>query len=202
MIVELYGLPASGKSTFARSLAARGATRIRVRSRAALLWYNLRFFFRSPLRFLRALWWALASGGSPALRYYKLMNLLQYNARWEKARGVDGVAVLDQGHRQNVVTFFDEPLSEARMRRFVALFPQVDRLLVFDPPRSEREGRLAGRGYVGIREALPETVRQRWIAAYEENHRRFLSLPESGSYTAIESREDGEQFIRTLDGLF
>ena len=88
MIVELYGLPASGKSTFARSLAARGATRIRVRSRAALLWYNLRFFFRSPLRFLRALWWALASGGSPALRYYKLMNLLQYNARWEKARGV------------------------------------------------------------------------------------------------------------------
>ena len=53
MIVELFGLPASGKTTLAKQWEHQGWTRVRLRSRRAIFFYFSLFFFHHPLKTIR-----------------------------------------------------------------------------------------------------------------------------------------------------
>lgn len=179
MIVELYGPPASGKSTFAKKLRRElEYERVRIVSRWKLVWYNVLFLCMHPVRFFALLYYTVRYVGSVKLFYYKLMNVLDYHASWVHARRVSHDCVLDQGHHQNVISFFECPVSEAVIRRFISYMPPVDMLVVFDIPRSQREVWLEERGYRSPREKLSQKVQKRWQEAYEINHRTFVTLVE------------------------
>ena len=69
----LMGPSGSGKTTLARTLVdTAGFTRIRVKTVRAMLWYNLVFFLRYPVTFLRLTLLVLRHIGKPKLWRYKL----------------------------------------------------------------------------------------------------------------------------------
>ena len=105
MIVELVGLPGSGKSTFARTLEGEGKwKRARVSGNIELLWYSKLFCLRHPVSAYHQLCWLIRHRGHRALWYTKFVNLsLVHNAKYMKARGMQN-ALSDQGHLQNVMS--------------------------------------------------------------------------------------------------
>ena len=151
MIIELFGLPGSGKSTLARSLESSGeASRVRIESRSELLFLNLLFFVRHPIRSVLLLSCIIRYTGSRALFYTKFMNLfLEHNAKYEKARKQEGKAVIDQGYFQNLLSLFERPMPEAVLSRYARLLPKPDELWICVVSEAERQRRLAGRGYGG-----------------------------------------------------
>ncbi len=147
MIVELFGLPASGKSTLARSFEKEGAIRIRDLSRTRIITHNVLFLFRHPVRFLSLS--IAVRHAPPKLKWYSFVNLvLMHNAKWIEARRVSRqgkIALIDQGHFQILLSLFNVAPNEKDLHTYVALFPKPDVLFVISLSKEERESRLLGR---------------------------------------------------------
>lgn len=190
MIVELVGLPGSGKSTFARALESKeGFTRVRIGGRVELLFYNALFFFCHPIRFTRLFIWTMRDLGSSGFRYAKFVNcFLVHNATYRKA-GRYQKAVIDQGHAQNIVSLFERTISEDKMNAFVHLIPHADVLVIFDVPEDERVRRLTVRGY-GVRPGMEQAAKDAWLAASEKNFSRFVRRAAAGDFPTTVLRVD------------
>ena len=151
MIIELFGLPGSGKSTRARALEQEGkVVRVRINSRTELLVRNALFFFQYPVTTIRLAVYLLKYGGRGTLFRTKVISLfLGHNAKYQKARWMKGVYIIDQGHFQNLLSLFEVPLTEVEMRAYVALLPKPDELWICTVEEGERARRLRERGYGG-----------------------------------------------------
>lgn len=148
MIIELYGLPAAGKTTLARAYAQDGAILVRAPKGPRLAVEGALFFVMHPIRALGQLWF-LARYASASLRYMLFVNLfLAHGAKWLRAEAhsrAGRVAVIDQGHHQNLLSLFSSLPSEKTLRRYCAFLPEPDLLLVVDAPADERMRRLQQR---------------------------------------------------------
>ncbi len=169
MILELVGLPGSGKSTFARKLADEEGWRVvHTNGAADILWNNLCFAIRHPVYFFNGLVAVIRFRGASPFWYTKFVNLfLVHNAKYMKASRLPR-AIIDQGHHQNVISLFDGALSEESVRTFLAELPRPDVLLLFVTDEGVRAERLQSRGY-GAREDMNEEMRDAWESAREKN---------------------------------
>lgn len=169
MIVELVGLPGSGKSTFARTLEkGKRWTSVRIQGRSELLWYAALFIVQHPISTLWQLYYLCRYGSQRALWYTKFVNLfLVYNAKFMKA-GQYNHAIVDQGHLQNVISLFETVMPREVMLHYVAVLPKPDLTVYFDIPSHIRKSRIQGRGH-GVREDVAENVRAQWEEASEVN---------------------------------
>lgn len=190
MIIELVGLPGSGKSTFARKLAEDPRFLIvSPTGAAALLWWNLRFFLRFPFRSVALAYYTFRHLGSRSYAYEKIVNLFfVHNAKFMKARTVDR-AILDQGHHQMIVSLFEVVQDVDVIRRFLRVIPKPDLLLAFDIPHEVREERMAKRGY-RVRHGVPGGLRERWERAFLSNYSTFMDLCERANYPVLFVRSD------------
>jgi hypothetical protein len=148
MIVELFGLPASGKSTYARSFEREGGVRVREFSPKQILFENLLFAARYPALTLRLLY-ALRYAPSGLLRYSFVNLVLVHNAKWMRARRISRtgrVAVIDQGHHQNLLSLFRNVPPEPFMYSYARTLPKPDLLIVCEPGQEVRRMRLEARG--------------------------------------------------------
>ena len=170
MIIELFGLPCTGKSTLARSLESTGrARRIRIESRGELLWRGAVYAFGHPLDALMQLSYLIRYAGSPQLYYTKFMNLfLQHAAKYQKARSATDTVVIDQGHLQNLLSLFERPVSREELVRYLAFLPKPDQVWVCEASDDERERRLRARGQDG-RAGESSAVRTERARAAREN---------------------------------
>jgi len=187
MLIELYGLPGSGKTTLARKMAEeQGYEIIKIRKKWELILYNLFFLFKRPIKFIRLFLSVCRNSGSSKLFYYKLMNcFLDYNAKYEKALHFEK-AIMDQGHHLNAFALFDLPISKTEMKKFLSLIPKPDRLLVFDISFEESLRRTKERGNFS-RPQFGEEYVKKWQKAIDVNNRLFLELlPELGAGQEIE----------------
>lgn len=175
MLIELSGLPGSGKSTFARELSMHtGLPVVSVMGKKEILYWNAQYMFRHPLRFLRYAILVLPNLAPGGMRYEKFVNLfLVANAKYAKA-AAGGGGIIDQGHAQSVVSLFEREIPERCLPHFLRAFPPVDRLCFFAYPEDIRAERMKTRGY-GVRERLDRDALERWKAASESNTRRFLA---------------------------
>ena len=147
MVIELFGLPGAGKTTFAKQLEADGFTVVKIRTKKELLYFNFVHLVRHPISSLMNAIFILKNSPNPGLRYYKFMNFfLDMNARYEKAR-LYGKAVLDQGYFQNVLSVFENPMSAEIMKRYIKHLPKPDKLIVLDILAEESLKRAGERGY-------------------------------------------------------
>lgn len=171
MFIELYGLPAAGKTTVAKKMAAEeGWEIVGITSRAELLYYNFLFKIKHPLRFLYLFYYLLRFNPPWRWRlfYMKFMNaFLVHNAKYMKAAKYEK-AIVDQGHWQNIISVPERKLSEAELLVYAKHFMRPDKLMVFSADRETRAERMRERGY-GARERFGEEYGGRWQEIIEEN---------------------------------
>ena len=173
-IIELFGLPASGKSTYAKELEAKGYKRIKIRTRWDLIRYNWRFFCLWPNKFFASFYYLVRYAGQSRWWYYKLMNLFfQHNAKWAAATTYPR-AVLDQGHFQNILSLFDHQVSSNLIKKYTKTFPIPSELIIFDLNPEERYKRLNHR-HNHPREEFGQN-NQTWFKAAESNFNTFKNL--------------------------
>ncbi|MEK7613559.1 MAG: glycosyltransferase [Patescibacteria group bacterium] len=145
MIVELFGLPASGKTTLAKQWEHQGWTRVRLRSRRAIFFYFSLFFFHHPLKTIRLFFLILRFTGGIARGYLKITNLFFYNlALYQKATRYKKV-VLDQGPHQILLSLFEHEQSSQTLESVTRLLPRPSMLLVLSTDEKTRAVRLAER---------------------------------------------------------
>ncbi len=185
MIVELVGLPGSGKSTFARALQEGGVwTRVRIKGRLELLSYSTLFCLRHPISTLHQLCWLIRYRGHRALWYTKFVNLFfVHNAKFMKASRL-GRAVIDQGHLQNIMSLFDAAVSPEVLLDYVAILPTPDVSIFFDIDSDERARRQKARGYEA-RESTPLDLRQKWHEASEKHFATLLQEQSKLPWTVL-----------------
>ncbi len=171
MIIELYGLPATGKTTAAKKMATEeGWVIVGIKSRAELLYYNLLFKIKHPVKFLGLFCYLLRLNPFWRWRlfYLKFMNtFLGHNAKYMKARKHEK-AIIDQGHWQNIISVPERKLSEHELVRYTKYFMRPDKLLVFYEDKETRTARMGERGY-GARERFGEEYVKNWEEVTEYN---------------------------------
>lgn len=145
MTIELFGLPASGKSTIARALAKSGWPTVRIQSRRELLWYALLHIAAHPLRSFWHAVYIVRYSTSVRTAYLKWSNLfLHALALARKAESMPR-AVLDQGPYQNLLSLFDTVPSALEMDRVLSVLPPPDKLMILTLDEEDRTRRLAAR---------------------------------------------------------
>lgn len=185
MIVELFGLPGSGKTTLAKKLEARASfMRIVIKSRAELLLLNFLFFIKHPARFFILFFYIARNSSGARMFYFKFTNLfLQHNAKYEKALRYPH-AIIDQGYFQNILSLFESPISVKKMLRYARFFRLPDLLLILDVSDPVREERMRRRGHSPRKEFGNEYV-QEWKKTVLAN---YCTLLENINKTSVKWR--------------
>ncbi|MBI1755192.1 AAA family ATPase [Candidatus Azambacteria bacterium] len=170
MIIELFGLPGSGKTTLAKTIEARTDFRVaKVSSISELLLLNLVFLMKHPIRFAVMLWYIIRNSPNRRLFYYKFMNLfLHHNAKYQKALRFQN-AILDQGYFQNVLSVFERRLTLKELQRYVRFLVRPDMLVVLSVPQSVAQERVKQRWLP--RQEFGDAYMKRWRDAVEMNNK-------------------------------
>jgi len=203
MIIELCGLPASGKSTFASLLAQEhGAVIARVASRTELMYRAFAFVLQYPLLSITTAYYITQNAPSSRLLYTKLANtFLHHSARLHKAlRAKGGLIVVDEGLFQNIISIFERPMMPSVIQNYAGRFPAIGAIVCFDIPDHIREQYARKRGYSAREEIADETSRQAWLAAAKQNLRAAVSGAGSSKMTiyTICTAEDYGAVIRQI----
>ena len=153
MIIELFGLPGSGKTALAEAMGAHGATLVPLPSRAWLICDAGLFWFAHPLLAAK-LFAHIMREASRGMRYELFVNgYAGYAARYRRARSLSragAVVVLDQGFFQLAISLQGLPPA------ILELFPKPDVLVAVIADAAVREARMAARGWAPRAEFGPE----------------------------------------------
>jgi len=172
MIIELYGLPGSGKTTLANKLARNsGFQVIKIRSNKELLFYNFLFLVKHPIKFTAMFFYLLVNRGNGwRMFYYKFMNtFLQHNAKYQKALRFKN-ALIDQGYFQNIISVFEKKITPEAIKRYAKFFLYPDKLIVFNMSPGWRLEKMEKRGY-NARDGFSEEYKKNWQEVIEHNNK-------------------------------
>lgn len=144
MIIELCGLPSSGKTTLVKKLEeTKLFFIIKVNNKKPVIINFLRYFLRRPTETFRATWWAIMSADS----FSHFWNTLFFRyAKYELAQKNSSLTqVIDEGPCQNIYsyakTMYDIKLIKSRLDKM----PKVDSLILLAIPESLRQQNLIKR---------------------------------------------------------
>lgn len=185
MIIELIGLPGTGKTALAEAMKAHGAVLVPLPARLRLLKDAFLFWLAHPFLAIRLLF--LLRNAPSNVRYELFINgYLGYAARYRKALCLSRqglTAVLDQGFHQLIVSLRGLPADVLKK------LPKPDVLAALRVEASERERRMAARGWAP-RASSGEERRLAW----QEDAERALedALPMLADSTRV-FRYDGMQ---------
>lgn len=146
MIVELVGLPGSGKSFLAPRIAAEhGVPIVRVGRLGQRPLYALLFAFSHPRLAFQLL--AISHEQSQgALRQIKRHRLVSALAKELKVRILGG-GLIDEGLFQILLTLYEAPAEPARTEELLSMLPKADyRVYFVEAPEEMRQRRVRERG--------------------------------------------------------
>lgn len=203
MIIELYGLPASGKTTVAHKIAQKmGFEVVRITGRRELVVLSMLFCLKHPIFSLLTLYYISRNAYSWQLFYYKFMNcFLQHSAKYEKARRYSR-ALIDEGHWQNFIAIFETAQSRDVLMRYAKSIPNSDALFVFNVSRQELERRIIERGYFA-RNSFPPANVARWKEAIFSNDILLKQiLADAGVFfTTVDAEKNQDEVADTVSAM-
>ncbi len=176
MIAEFAGLPGSGKSTGARYVLSKHfIKRSRIESTLSLLFWNLVFLIRHPIRSAKLFVYILRYSGGTKLFYYKFTNLfLHANGKHMKAKFLRR-AIIDQGFVQNCISLFEHVASIEEISSYLRLAPLPDQMIVFDTSYHIREERMSKREFT-VRDAFDPEYKSEYKEIAEKNWATLLKV--------------------------
>lgn len=169
MIIELYGLPASGKTTLARKIARNTDFKIvEIKSKPELIYFNFLYLIKHPIKFIITLFYIILNSPNWNFFYQKFMNtFLQVNARYQKALRYK-LAIIDQGYFQNIISVFEKEISSKILIRYIKFLLFPDKLIVFNISKNKRLKLMGERGYFA-RDKFGKAYRKKWEKIIEKN---------------------------------
>ena len=191
MIIELYGLPGTGKTSFAERLQKSSDFHIvKIKTKRELLIYNLLFLIKYPVKFVVTFFFLVVNSKNLTMFHYKFMNtFLHHNAKHEKARKFKNV-IVDQGHFQNIISVFESKLDKSKLTKYIKFLPQPDKLIIFKTDPAIRKFRIDKRGYF-TRENMSDERIQEWQENTQSNDALFADVVKNASIHHIFLRADG-----------
>tara|TARA_B100000508_G_scaffold53235_1_gene41248 strand:- start:25438 stop:26016 length:579 start_codon:yes stop_codon:yes gene_type:complete len=150
MTIELFGLPAVGKTTCADMLCEKSEyKRPELETKLAVIWYALLFWFRYPVFCVKLLFFTIKH--SKHSLYTKCVHGLGVRlARYMVP--VSGMRVVDEGLIQNIMNLSDEQVSEKEIKMLFAAMPKiVDKYIHIVVPNNVQEMYAKKRGRVFAR---------------------------------------------------
>ncbi len=140
MIIELFGLPATGKTTIAKILHQEGDFQhVKIRGPIEIIWFNLLFCLKHPLVAFQIFTQVYKSP-----RHF--FNFFLYrNAKYEKALKYKA-AVIDEGLFQNLLSVLEKPVDRDRLLTLAQNLPKPDLLVIVEISTEERQQRIHRRG--------------------------------------------------------
>lgn len=146
--VELYGLPASGKSYQANALSIEGvSTRPRFGSRVHMLRYAVIFWLRHPLFTISLFLVILRYSSGLKEMAIKCLNGLGYRLAYYYCPVNDEVKVIHEGMLHNIYGLANQELTEPEIKKLLRRMPQLsDTLLCLEVSQQLRMERARSRG--------------------------------------------------------
>lgn len=199
MIIELYGLPGSGKTTFARRLRERcGYRLVRLHSPRRVLWYFFRSMFIDPKIFWHGLWFVVRHNPHylDVWNFFCIRYAKYYVARACEKRGEK--VIFDEGPLQNLLSIPQGVLSDQHYRQYLDHVPEVDKIIAFDVPQAVRRQRL-GEKRADLRSYLSPSEKEQWEIGLENKHQAIMPLLEALPICrVIRTEEDENKLIQAL----
>lgn len=196
MIIELVGLPASGKSFLARKILEQRGGQLSS-ARPLCVRDGVCGVVRFPVVFSVLLVSAIRSGWPRGMWYqikcFVLARIAELGRAWRAGR--NSLQVLDEGPLQALLSIdaVNERLVVAMLRRTPATH-----IVLFMIDENVRCARLRGRPYV-LRPHLSEAERAEWEHAVEEWYATLAVFVKNDPRTfVIESEEDVAKFLKHL----
>jgi len=180
MIIEIFGLPAVGKTTCADALCRReGYQRPQLNTKYAIAWYALLFWVKYPIFTFKI--FLLIVRFSKSGVYTKCIHGLGVRfARYMVP--VVGTRVIDEGLLQNIMNLSDELLSKKEIESLFYSMPKItDAYLHIVVSKSTQKEYAAKRGRVFSRTKSEEEDEQ--LLSISTAHEKMLSkLLEENNY--------------------
>ncbi|MFH1744874.1 MAG: AAA family ATPase [bacterium] len=176
MIIEIYGLPGSGKTTAAKRIAdSCGYEIIKIRKKSELVFYNFLFLIKHPVRFFVLLYYVFRFSSSLKEFYFKLMNtFFDYNAKYQKALKKKN-AILDQNYFTNIFAVFTKPVDAEVLTKYLKYVLCPDKLIIMNIDKDIREKRVMERNYFA-RDDFGDEYKKEWREAMEKNNKIFFDV--------------------------
>ncbi|MFT7507231.1 MAG: hypothetical protein ACI92I_000374 [Acidimicrobiales bacterium] len=146
MIIELYGLPGSGKTTFVRQMeASSNWIRIRMSGKLDIFGHYIWGYLLHPVVFTKGLVHCMIRNRS--LYYLWNFYFVQY-AKYQKACHIsnnDTYAILDEGPLQTIISYPEAVLTKSDLLSYIRLLPKVDKVIIFNIDQNQRKKQLRER---------------------------------------------------------
>ncbi|MFA6275031.1 MAG: hypothetical protein WCX70_02710, partial [Candidatus Paceibacterota bacterium] len=172
---------------------------VRINTRREWFFYNILFFLKHPLKFIKGLSYIINASVAWKDFYYKFMNcFVIHNAKYQKAKRFSN-AVIDQGYFQNLLSVFGEPKTADFFIGYLKNFIYPEFLVVLELSFDKRKERLARRGY-GVREDFPKSQVEIWREASEKNYLSAKSvLNKSGvNFEIFNSEKSPKELVEAI----
>lgn len=154
MIIELFGLPASGKTTYAKSEQQKGVYVVKSNFLEAVFWHIV-FLIRFPIFSVKSIFLMIINfkGFADLFRKYVFL-FLRRTAHFSKARIIKkSKIIIDEGLLQNILSFCETNIKDSFLESYIRSMPKADLIIVFELGEQQRLNNLLNRTQKG-RETL------------------------------------------------
>tara|TARA_B100002051_G_C16744327_1_gene646468 strand:+ start:3081 stop:3659 length:579 start_codon:yes stop_codon:yes gene_type:complete len=191
MIIEIFGLPGSGKSTLVSRIKDRGDISIvTLNAKREILYYTLRSFQHIVFKCVDLLI-ALLSFTQPTLFWNTFF--IRSSKLYKAKKGV-GTKVIEEGSHQNTLSHTRILRFKPLLQLYLYLLPKPDKVLILHITEEERQKNLEKRVW------RSDVAKPGRTDSMQKIHKLLLELTEHDSrYVVVSSVEEAEVYFHEYE---